>query len=161
MVAVTVLVAALLAAADREQILSGEVVAIADGDTLTLLVDKTQHKIRLYGIDAPERGQAYGTKSKERLGELCANKAVTVRVTDKDRYGRLVGVVKVPDGTDVNREMVADGLAWWYRKYAPNDKELEKAEKDAREQRKGLWADKKPMPPWEFRNKKAAVGTAK
>jgi endonuclease YncB( thermonuclease family) len=128
--------------------LHGKVTAIADGDTLKVLVGRTQHRIRLHGIDAPEKGQEFSNKSRQALADMVFGKFVQVRVVDKDQYGRLVGVVTVDDKS-VNHALVAAGLAWWFRKYAPDDKQLAKAEAEAKKATRGLWADPKPMPPWE------------
>ncbi len=138
--------------------LRGRVVAIADGDTVTVLDDgQAQHKIRLAGIDAPERGQPFGDASKKSLSALAFNQAVTVVWLKRDRYGRLVGVVRVqPSGTDVNLAQVAAGMAWHYSAYAgeqtAGDRDLYgSAEVQARESRRGLWRDPAPVSPWEFR----------
>jgi len=145
-----------LAAADT---LSGRVVRVVDGDTLVLLVSgHDQERIRLAGIDCPERGQAFGTKAKEALARLAAGKDVTVEWGKRDRYGRIVGKV-IADGEDVNLALVREGMCWWYRKYAheqtPADRVLyEDAEAKAREKRLGLWRDSKPVPPWEWRKER-------
>jgi micrococcal nuclease len=133
--------------------LRGKVVSIADGDTITVLdADKKQHKVRLTGIDAPEKKQAFGAKSKERLGELVAGKDVVVDWTKKDTYGRILG--KVRQGSlDVNLQMIKDGMAWHYRSYSKSA-ELSMAEAEAKAVKKGLWADPNPVPPWEFRKLK-------
>lgn len=130
--------------------LRGKVVSIADGDTITVLdAANIQHKVRLQGIDAPEKKQAFGTKSKEDLSEKIGEKEVVVKWTEMDRYGRTLGEVTL--GTrHVNLEMVQDGMAWHYKQYS-NSKELAEAEDEARKAKKGLWVDKKPLPPWEFR----------
>jgi endonuclease YncB( thermonuclease family) len=131
--------------------LSGHVVRVADGDTITILdSSNTQHKIRFHGIDTPERGQPYGNAAREALAEKVAGRTVDIAVVDTDRYGRTVGRVFV-DGKDVNLAMVEQGFAWWYRRYAPNDRALEAAEKSARERRLGLWREPEPIPPWEWR----------
>jgi endonuclease YncB( thermonuclease family) len=131
----------------------GKVIHIADGDTLTVLDgDKVQHKIRLHGIDAPEKGQAFGTKAKEALAERVHEKTVRVVWKEKDRYGRIVDDLYL-GSRHVNTEMVRDGFAWWYRRYAPKSKELERAEEEAREEPRGLWHDKQPEPPWEYRKR--------
>jgi endonuclease YncB( thermonuclease family) len=131
--------------------LTGKVISVANGDTITVLdSDKVQHKIRLSGIDAPEKEQAFGTKAKEALGGKVHEKTVRVVWKEKDRYGRIVGVVYL-GGQNINIEMVHDGFAWWYRQYAPKDKALEEAEADARKANRGLWHDKNPEPPWEYR----------
>ena len=133
--------------------LTGKVVHIADGDTLTVLdADNVQHKIRLHGIDAPEKSQPFGTKAKEALAAKVHDKAVIVYWKEKDRYGRVVGDVCLGD-RNINVEMVHDGFAWWYRTYALKSKLLEQAETAARKAKRGLWRDKNPAPPWEFRKK--------
>ena len=128
----------------------GKVVSIADGDTITVLdAAKVQHKIRFQGIDAPEKKQAFGTKSKETLSEKIGEKEVVVQWKEKDRYGRILGEVKLGD-RHINLEMVQDGMAWHYKQYS-RSKELADAEEQARKAKKGLWVDKEPVPPWEFR----------
>ena len=129
-----------------------KVVSVADGDTVTVLdAEKVQHKIRLSGIDAPEKGQAFGAKSKERLSEKIGEKEVVVKWKQKDRYGRVLGEIYLGD-RHINLEMVQDGLAWHYKQYSKS-KELAQAEDEARKAKKGLWADKdkEPVPPWEYR----------
>lgn len=143
-------------AAQAADTLSGRVVGISDGDTITVL-DKAnkQHKVRLAGIDAPENGQAFGSLAKESLSRLVFDKPVTVESHKVDRYGRLVGKV-LAAGRDVNLDQVRAGFAWWYREYAkeqtPEDqKAYADAEEEARAFRRGLWRDARPIPPWEFR----------
>lgn len=137
----------LLARADR---FTGRVVGVTDGDTLTVLMDCRPVKVRLHGIDAPEQAQAFGARSKRNLSALAFGKQAVVEVRETDQYGRLVAVVTC-DGRNVNREQVKAGMAWWYRKYAPNDADLQALEAAARHDRRGLWADKNPTPPWEYR----------
>ena len=145
--AVTVLV---ITATLHAEELRGKVVSIADGDTITVQdADKVQHKIRLQGIDAPEKKQAFGTKSKERMSEKVGGEEVVVQWKEKDRYGRILGEVML-DKRHINLEMVQDGMAWHYTTYSKS-KELTKAEAEARMGKKGLWVDKEPVPPWEFR----------
>lgn len=137
-------------------VISGRVVGVADGDTITVL-DSTnsQHKIRLAGIDAPEKKQAFGNVSKKSLSDLVYGKQVKVEWQKQDRYGRTVGKVLV-NGIDVNLEQLNRGMAWFYRKYK-NELVVEDrlsylhAEEAAHSNRVGLWADKEPTPPWEFR----------
>jgi micrococcal nuclease len=129
------------------------VVALSDGDTLTILDDsQTHHKIRLAGIDAPEKGQAFGTKSREALASLVFGKAIRVDVIDIDRYRREVGRIYV-GSTFVSQAMVRNGFAWRYPQY---DKagEFTADEEEAREHKRGLWADPHPVPPWEYRREK-------
>jgi len=136
--------------------LQGKVVGVADGDTITVLdATNTQHKIRLQGIDAPEKAQAFGQKSKQSLHQLVHSKQVTVDFDKKDKYGRTVGKV-VLNGTDICLEQIKLGMAWHYKQYASEqtaiDREIySKAELAARSDAFGLWKDKNPMPPWDFR----------
>ncbi|MEN9996017.1 MAG: Thermonuclease precursor [Pseudomonadota bacterium] len=139
--------------------LQGKVVSVADGDTLTVLDDKkTQHKIRLQGIDAPEKAQAFGQKSKQSLNQLVHSKMVTVEFEKKDKYGRTVGKVLL-NGTDVCLEQIKLGMAWHYKQYQSEQSKEERdiyaqAEQTARTQVVGLWKDKSPTPPWEFRRQR-------
>lgn len=129
----------------------GLVVAIADGDTLTVLnEDFQQVKIRLAEIDAPEKRQAFGTRSRQSLGELCHEKRAEVRVTDVDRYKRIVGRVSC-GGVDANAAQVRRGMAWVYDRYA-RDKTLYRLQDEALDARRGLWADPTPIAPWEWRS---------
>ena len=131
--------------------IDGRVVGVHDGDTLTLLVSRNQTvKIRLAQIDAPESDQAFGQKSRQSLAEMVFNKSVSVEKETVDKYGRTVGTVFV-DGMDVNKNQVARGMAWVYRKYA-HDKTLVQIEDNERQARTGLWADPNPVPPWEYRH---------
>ena len=131
---------------------SARVIGIADGDTITVLTaDKTQHRIRLWGIDAPETGQDFGSRAKQAASELAFGKQVTIRPRDTDRYGRTVAEVILPDGRSMNREMVGKGMAWWFRRYAPRDADLARLEGEARAARIGLWSQPNPVPPWEWR----------
>ena len=160
-VALCWLIASLILGAASEGLageLIGRVVAVSDGDTLTVLdSQKTQHRIRLSGIDAPEKKQAFGERSRQNLASLAFGKTVTVHWYKRDRYGRLVGKVPV-DGKDACLQQVIDGYAWWYRAYA-KEQSLEDrrnyaaAEEGARAARRGLWYDPNPVPPWEWRRK--------
>lgn len=137
--------------------LVGRVVGVTDGDTVTVLDDQlTQHKIRLTGIDAPEKAQAFGQRSKEALSTLVFSRRVTVEFEKQDRYGRTVGKVVV-DGRDVNLAMVVAGMAWHYKKYEREQISSDRllyanAERDAREMRRGLWRDVAPIAPWDYRS---------
>jgi len=136
--------------------IQGKVVSIADGDVITVLdANNTQHKIRLHGIDAPEKAQAFGQKSKQSLHQLINKKEVTVEFEKKDKYGRTVGKVLL-NGVDICLEQIKLGMAWHYKQYASeqstSDRETyAQAELDSRTQTIGLWKDKNPTPPWEFR----------
>ena len=134
----------------------GKVIKVADGDTITVLDDThTQHKIRLTGIDAPERRQAFGNVAKQSLSEQVAGQSVAVEWDKVDRYGRKVGQVML-EGRDCNLEQVKRGLAWHYKQYqrsqSPADRQsYAEAEVKARAARVGLWRDAAPMSPWVFR----------
>ena len=136
--------------------LQGKVVGVADGDSLTVLDNnKTQHKIRLQGIDAPEKAQAFGQKSKQSLHQLVHNKQVTVEFQKKDKYGRTVGKVLI-NGNDICLEQIKLGMAWHYTQYAteqPKEDRIayQQAELAARGQALGIWKDQNAIPPWEFR----------
>ena len=130
----------------------GRVVGVSDGDTITVLddLDKGRFRVRLSGIDAPEKKQAFGQKSKQYLSGLIFGKVVSVRFTSIDRYGRIVGRVYL-DRADICREMIAAGFAW-HNVHFDKSPEYADAEKQARDGRRGLWADTAPpVPPWEFR----------
>ncbi len=129
---------------------TGRVVGVSDGDTITVLHDGKGERIRLHGIDCPEKRQAFGKRAKQVTSTLVFGKGVTVQVLDRDRYGRTVGVVLLPDGRSLNHELVRAGLAWMYRRYS-DDQSLSDLEEEARGARRGLWADRNPIPPWEWR----------
>lgn len=130
--------------------ISGKVISVADGDTMTILTaDKKQIKIRMLGIDAPERGQDFGTVARQQLNNLCYGKNVIVEKKDEDQYGRVLGVVYV-DGMNVNEYMVRNGLAWYYRHFV-NDPRLDSLELLARKEKVNIWSMKNPTPPYEFR----------
>ncbi len=132
---------------------SGKVVSVLDGDTIDVLYNRRAKRIRLNGIDAPEKGQAFGQKAKQFVSEQAFGKEVTVRTFGLDKYGRTIGDVFLPDGRMLNEELVREGLAWWYRKYAPSNVTLEKLEAEAREAKRNLWSHKKPVPPWVYRHR--------
>ena len=161
-------IAVLIGAADcseaRSTHLTGRIVSIADGDTVTLLdADKRQHKIRLSGIDAPERRQAFGNRSRQHLGELVFGKQVTADCPKTDRYKRALCKLQV-DGVDANLAQVAAGMAWHYREYEREQSLMDRlryahAEGRAQEEQRGLWADRAPVAPWDFRRaKREAAG---
>jgi endonuclease YncB( thermonuclease family) len=139
--------------------ITGTVVRITDGDTLVVLdANKVQYKIRLVGIDAPEKKQAFGKKSKENLSTLVAGKYVVVEYDKLDRYKRVLGKILL-NGEDMNLEQVSSGLAWHYKKYQGEQSQSDRimyseAEVDAREAKRGLWQDPDPIPPWEYRKSK-------
>jgi len=148
------------------EVLTGRVVGVTDGDTITVLdATKTQHKIRVAGIDAPEKKQPFGQVSKENLSRLVFNKDVDIEWTKYDRYKRIVGKVMVASPNcltacsktfDAGLSQVSAGLAWWYRKYAKEQPKedlpkYEQAEQGAQSRHQGLWGDKAPIAPWDWR----------
>ena len=141
------------------EVLVGQVVGVSDGDTITLLdSNKTQHKIRLAGIDAPEKAQAYGQASKKSLSDLIFHKQVNVYWEKKDRYQRLLGKVTLEE-QDICLEQVKRGMAWHYKQYQRDQTQEDRmkytlAEKEARENRIGLWSDESPVEPSKFRHSK-------
>ena len=132
----------------------GRVVGVSDGDTITILDDRKQQiKVRLAEIDTPESAQPYEARAKQELSGLVFGKTVIVKVQDTDRYGRKVGRVYKDDVDVINAEMIRRGAAWVYRKYA-RDQNLYNLEKQARQNKKGLWGlpEAERIPPWEWRH---------
>ena len=147
--------------------LVGRVVGVADGDTVTVLdADRQQHRIRLQGIDAPEKAQPFGERSRQTLSRMVSGKDVRVEWDRRDRFGRIVGKVWVqpascpdcPLTLDAGHAQITLGMAWWFRRFAneqsPEDRAAyEFSEQEARAKRVGLWSDPEPMPPWEWRKR--------
>ena len=137
---------------------TGKVIGISDGDTITVLepIKKTPVKIRLYGIDTPEKKQAFGTRAKQFTSDLCFGKTVDVETVDTDRYGRTVALIKLENGKILNEEIVRSGFAWVYTRYCrkPVCLKWNRLQDEARAAGLGLWKDKDPVPPWEFRRRK-------
>lgn len=148
---VTFLFCGLLFAASPKVVeeFTGKVIGVTDGDTITVLVNKESIKVRLEGIDAPESGQSFGTKSKQSLSEMVFGKRVTIKKTGEDRYGRTLGFVMVGE-VDANAKMIQDGWAWHFKKYNDEDR-LAKLEVEAREAKRGVWAETSPLAPWDYR----------
>ena len=144
--------------ASASKLLQGKVVSVADGDTITVLdAEKTQHKVRLQGIDAPEKAQAFGAKSKQALYEMVHGKTVQVSFEKSDKYGRILGKVLL-DGQDICHQQIKAGLAWHYKKYQNQqplaDREAYSAsETAAKNEKLGLWSDPRPVAPWDFRKR--------
>lgn len=133
--------------------MSGKVVSITDGDTLIVRESPTKSvTVRLVHIDAPEKGQAFGTRARQKLSELAYGKEAEVIGISKDRYGRTLGEVIV-DGKSINLEMVRQGMAWAYVEFSP-PAEYVKEQEAANQSGRGLWADREPVPPWEFRKQR-------
>ena len=133
--------------------ISGRVVAVVDGDSITVLAGGKSYKVRLAEIDAPEKGQAYYRESKKYLSGLVFGKEVSVANIVKDKYGRDIGDVTRSDGLRVSREMVRRGYAWWYEYFYPDDIELKELQNNARKGKLDLWAGSDPINPREFRVK--------
>ena len=151
----TCLTAAFPAHADSFE---GKVISVSDGDTITVMHKGSGERIRLHGIDAPERSQDFGNRAKQYVGSLIFGKQVTVISNGTDKYGRTLGTVTLSKGEILNHEILRNGYAWWYKKYAPSDTELARLEAQARRERRGLWIQPKPIPPWEFRHAISAPG---
>ncbi len=132
----------------------GRVVGVTDGDTLTVLRARHSERIRLQGVDAPEKRQAYGDRARRFTADLAVDRTVTVQTTGRDRNGRLLAEVVLPDGRSLNQELVRAGYAWWFRKYS-RDGRLARLEDEARAGRRGLWADQAPEAPWDFRERRS------
>jgi endonuclease YncB( thermonuclease family) len=130
---------------------TGPVVSVLDDDTIEVLHHQHAERIRLSGIDCPEKGQAYGNNAKQATSALVFGKDVTLQTHGYDKYKRTLADVILPNGLNLNQELVKQGWCWWYRKYAPGDTVLEGLETEARDAKKGLWADPQPVPPWEWR----------
>ncbi len=139
--------------------IEGEVVRVADGDTLTIRTSQPlDYRIRISGIDAPEKGQPFGNRSKQNLAQLALNKQAQLDCYKTDRYQRKVCRVFV-EGGDVGLEQVRGGAAWWYRAYAKEQTAAERrdygeAEDQAKAAKVGLWREQDPVPPWEWRAEK-------
>ena len=137
-----------------EQVFQGRVIGLADGDTLHILVHDRDLKIRLHDIDCPEHGQAYSQRATQAAAALVYGKEVEVRSRGSDRYGRMLAEVIIPGGQSLSRELVGQGWCWWYQHFAPDEQELERLQQEARLNQRGLWQDKHPEPPWDFRRRK-------
>jgi endonuclease YncB( thermonuclease family) len=158
---------ALLSLPPEAAALEGVVLRVSDGDTLTIMDDDLQqHRVRIAGIDAPERAQPFGRLAREALSDITRNQRVAVESSKTDRYRRLVGVVRVPPQDcadcpaviDVGLSLVNAGLAWHYRAFEREQPQADRtryrnAEQSARERRAGLWTEHAPVPPWEWRRR--------
>ena len=154
--AAIVLLAALTLPSSAAELI-GRVVSVSDGDTITVLdASKVQHRVRLTGIDAPESKQAFGSRSRESLADLVAGKQVQVQWEKRDRFDRVLGQVTTKDGTDANLAQIERGMAWHFTRFS-NTRPIQEsrsyaaAQRSAQEQRIGLWRDKSPIAPWDWR----------
>ena len=136
-----------------ENTISGKVVSVTDGDTITVLdSSNTQHKIRIYGVDCPESHQDYGQKAKQFTSDLVFGKTVEIKIMDTDRYGRTVGIVNI-DSKSLNAELITNGMAWFYGQYCKESfcPQWNQYQEEAKNRKIGLWSMQNPIPPWEFR----------
>lgn len=134
----------------RPAAFSGTVVKVADGDSFTVVHDGIPERIRLFGIDCPEKEQAYSVAARLFTAERIKDKSVRIVPVTRDRYGRTIAWVMV-EGINLNYELVRSGYAWHYKRYL-DDPEFERLEAEARSRRIGLWADSAAVPPWVYRN---------
>jgi micrococcal nuclease len=128
----------------------GEVIRVLDGDTIEVLHEKHPERIRLYGIDCPEKGQSFGQKAKQATSSLLFGKDVRIETHGRDKHRRTLGTVFDGD-LNVNQELVKEGWCWWFRKFVPKDQTMKQFEQAAKDAKKGLWADPNPVPPWLYR----------
>jgi len=133
------------------------VIAVKDGDSLVVSKGDEKIQIRLEGIDCPELSQPFGQEAQQTTSRLAKGKAVMVQATGKDRYGRTLANLVLPNDTSLNQELLRQGRAWWFRKYS-NDQTLAKLEADARKNKRGLWADANPTAPWDWREMRRTKG---
>jgi len=162
-VALAVALAALLAvrlgaaapAPGRGEEIAGRIVKVKDGDSMEIRRGGENVGVRVFGVDSPERGQPFSARAKSFTTGLVGNQEVVVRVKDVDRYRRIVGDVELKDGRDLGQELVRAGLAWMYRQYT-SDPTLARLEAEAREAKRGLWSEPRPVPPWRFRSDRRA-----
>ena len=141
--------------ANIDDVIIGKVISVADGDTITVLINNSQYRIRLFGIDAPERRQDFSNRAKQFVADLVLGKQVRVVKQDVDRYGRIVGIVYIRN-VCVNEKLVRNGVAWVYRYYCKIQvcKDWLALESQARVAKVGLWSLPDPVPPWEYRRRK-------
>ncbi|EBP3183536.1 micrococcal nuclease [Salmonella enterica] len=133
--------------------IQGKVIRVLDGDTIEVLQEQQPVRVRLLNIDAPEKKQPFGRWSTNQLKAMLEGQSVTVSYTQTDRYGRVLGRVVTANGTEANRQQVLKGAAWVYDRYN-TDNSLPALQREAQTQKRGLWADNQPVPPWEWRHKK-------
>ena len=140
---------------------TGKVVKVADGDTFTLLDKNNQQvRVRLHGIDAPERGQDFGNVARQKLSDLVFGKEVKIEEMDVDRYGRTISIVYTADGACANEILLQVGLAWHYKEYDDNEA-WAAMEKKAKREKRGLWSQRKAVAPWQWRKDKRTAATKK
>ncbi len=154
--AATFCLLAFVSAANADEF-KAKVVSVSDGDSILVMHNNVKEKVILFGIDCPELKQEYGPQARQFTDQACFGKLVSISEHGKDHHGRTIAEVYLPDGTDLNQELVRQGLAWWSDKYAPGDKTLKQYHNAARVSKTGLWASVNPIPPWTFRNGEKSV----
>ena len=130
--------------------LRGRVVRILDGDSFVVRIDGAEQQVRLQGVDCPEHGQPFGNKARQLTRKLALHKQITIESVGRDQYDRILGHPHLPDGRRLDYELVRAGMAWWYRHYS-DDPRLGDLEAAARRDKRGLWRDASPVPPWKWR----------
>jgi endonuclease YncB( thermonuclease family) len=138
--------------ADEHTAFSGKVIHVKDGDSIIVAGDNGNEELRLSAIDCPEKDQPFGKEAKEFTESKCLNQKVSVTRLGHDRYHRTIANVTLPDGHNLSADLVRTGNAWWFRKYAPDDTEMQNLEKEARDRHFGLWHDEHPIAPWDWRH---------
>lgn len=144
----------------KERLFRGLVVGVSDGDTIKVMRDGAPQTVRLNFIDCPEKKQDFGQVARSCTATLCFKRTVLVKESGRDRYNRSLAEVVLPDRRVLNLELVKRGYAWWYEQYAPKAVEYKLAQAKARDGRKGLWQQSRPLPPWQFR-KEARQGSVR
>lgn len=137
--------------AEAREAWSVRCVGVSDGDTISVLHDGNEVRVRLNGVDSPEKDQPFASVAKQFTSDAVHGQTITVYPVETDQYGRTVADVLMPNGESLNEALVGAGLAWWFRRYAPENTRLQELETGARQARRGLWRDANPIPPWEFR----------
>lgn len=154
---ITVLVAGVLFSGAEAFSFGGQVVSVLDGGTIEVVRNGKAQRVRLNGIACPKGGQPYSEQAKQATSDLGFSMDVTLQIYGKDKHGRVVADVLLPDDGNMSHLLVQQGWCWWDRKQAPGDSQLETLEKEARDSQRGLWADPDPVPPWEWRKNARAT----
>jgi micrococcal nuclease len=136
---------------------NAQVVSVTDGDTINVMHNGSRERVILFAVDCPELGQNYGQEARKFTDDCCYKKMVTIEDRGQDDKGRTIGVVLLPDGRNLNQELLKSGLAWWSDKYAPKATDLQKMHQQAKTAHLGLWSEASPVPPWIWRNGQRSV----
>jgi micrococcal nuclease len=146
----SILLSILLPSLTVASVFCGPIVSVLDGDTLDIQCEDNIERVRLNGIDAPEKGQVFGRQAQQFVEDMIMGQSVIIETKGQDKNKRTIGDVFLPDGRHLNKELVKMGLAWWTCQHS-SDAELQQLEEDAREKNRGLWKDPMPIPPWVYR----------